>query len=106
MGKVSDYITGLEGKENIDPLVVASTLLELHNEEMGIAEGKIASLTQSNTEHESLIAERNKEITGLKAKNWDLVNRIPADNQEHREQESARDEAAKNATFDDFFKEE
>ena len=78
MGKVSDYISTLDGKE-IDPIVVASTLLELHNEEMGIAEGKIAKLETDLTASTDLIAETNKTVTNLKAKNWDLVNRVPSD---------------------------
>lgn len=105
MSKVSDYIASLEGKENIDPLVVASTLLELHNEEMGIASNKIASLEETITENTNLIAERDKELQTQKAKNWDLVNRIPADTND-QVNNSENDPDVRDATFDDFFKKE
>jgi hypothetical protein len=107
MGKVSDYISSLEGKENIDPVVIASTLLELHNEEMGFAESKIASLETSNQGITSEIAERDQKITELKAKNWDLANRVPSENgNDLTPKNSDEDKDATEITFDDFFKEE
>ena len=107
MGKVSDYISSLDGKENIDPLVIASTLLELHNEEMGFAESKIASLETNNQSVTSEIAERDRKITELKAKNWDLVNRIPTnDGDKKSEDKDLADKDASEVTFDDFYEKE
>lgn len=107
MGKVSDYISSLDGKENIDPLVIASTLLELHNEEMGIAESKIAKLETDYQSTTSEIAERDQKITELKAKNWDLVNRVPAENaSDPKPKDSSEDKDASEITFNDFLKEE
>jgi hypothetical protein len=107
MGKVNDYISSLDGKENIDPLVIASTVLELHNEEIGIAEAKIAKLETDHAETTALVAERDKDITGLKAKNWDLVNRMPASNDSDNKpvDKKLQDKDASEITFDDFFEE-
>jgi len=107
MGKVSDYISSLENKTDIDPIVIASTLLELHNEEMGIAEGKIAKMETDIQSFTSTDAEKDQKITELKAKNWDLVNRIPADNTNDRKPKSDDQEKdASEITFDDFFEKE
>lgn len=107
MGKVSDYISTLDGK-NIDPLVVASTLLELHNEEMGIAEGKIAKLETDIQGITSENAEKDSTITGLKAKNWDLANRVPSSDGGDKKPEDAdlADKDANEITFDDFYEKE
>jgi hypothetical protein len=107
MGKVADYVNSLAGKENIDGTVIASTLLELHNEEMGIAEGKIAKLETDFEGTTSEIAERNRQITELKAKNWDLVTRVPAseDGKTPANNEDS-DVDVSNASFDDFFEKE
>lgn len=105
MGKVSDYISSLDGKENIDPIVIASTLLELHNEEMGIAEGKIAALETEKNEIVSKVAEKDQAITQLKAKNWDLVNRIPATDGKESEAKDNPLAEPSDADFDDFFEE-
>lgn len=107
MGKVSDYISSLEGKKDIDPIVIASTMLELHNEEMGIAEGKIAKMETDIQGLTSTDAEKDQKITELKAKNWDLVNRVPADNTSDRAKESNdSDKDASEITFDDFYEKE
>lgn len=107
MGKVSDYISSLDGKENIDPLVIASTLLELHNEEMGIAEGKIAKLETDYQSTTSEIAERDRKITELKAKNWDLANRVPTESaSDQNPKDPSEDKDASEITFNDFLEEE
>lgn len=80
MGKVDDYVSSLEGKDNLDPVVIASTLLELHNTEMGIATSKIASLETTLSDKDKLIADKDIAIRDAKAANWDLVNRVPVDN--------------------------
>lgn len=89
MGKVSDYVSSLEGKDNIDPLVIASTMLELHNEEMGIATSKIASLETSISEKDTVIAEKDLSIRDAKAANWDLVNRVGISNENDGKQNPA-----------------
>jgi hypothetical protein len=107
MGKVSDYISSLDGKENIDPLVIASTLLELHNEEMESANGKIAKLETDFTSTTSEIAARDQKITELKAKNWDLANRVPTESaSDPKPKDSLEEKDASELTFDDFFEEE
>ena len=107
MGKVSDYISSLDGKENIDPVVIASTLLELHNEEMGLAESKIAKLTTDFDSTTPEIAVRDQKITELKAKNWDLANRVPSEStSDPKPKNDSDDKDASEITFDDFFKEE
>ena len=107
MGKVSDYISSLDGKENIDPLVIASTLLELHNEEMGIAEGKIANIELERDAFKSEVDESNQKITQLKAKNWDLANRVPAESaSDQKPKDLSEDKDASEITFNDFLKEE
>lgn len=104
MGKVSEYISSLEGKENIDPLVIASTLLELHNEEISTADSKIASLETTIAENQKIISERDIALRDQKAKNWDLVNRVPAENSGSQEDPNKPD--VRDATFDDFFQKE
>jgi len=107
MGKVSDYISSLDGKENIDPLVIASTLLELHNEEMGVAEGKIAKLETDLQDGTVAIAEKDNNIRDLKAKNWDLANRVPAESaSDQKPKDLSEDKDASEITFNDFLKEE
>lgn len=80
MGKVDDYVSSLEGKDNLDPVVIASSLLELHNTEMGIATSKIASLETTLGEKDQLISAKDIAIRDAKAANWDLVNRVPVQN--------------------------
>lgn len=77
MGSVDDYISSLEGKENLDPIEVARKLHELHNEELSTRE---AAISQISTEKETLastVAEKESEITKWKAKNFELAMQIP-----------------------------
>jgi hypothetical protein len=107
MGKLEEYISSLEGKENIDPVVIASTLLELHNEEMDTAANKIASVELERDAFKSEVGESNQTITQLKAKNWDLANRVPAENaSDQKPKDSLEEKDASELTFDDFFEEE
>lgn len=103
MSRFSDYISSLEGKENLDPLVIASTLLELHNEEMSTADSKIASLNEAITEKDTSIANRDAEIQAQKAKNWDLAQRVPVDTDSQNGDNANSDIEISEATFDDFF---
>jgi hypothetical protein len=101
MGKVSDYVSSLEGKDNIDPVVIASTMLELHNEEMGIATSKIASLEVNLTERDAKIAEKDLSIRDIKAANWDLVNRIPISNENDSRQNPAGNDNSNTPTMEE-----
>lgn len=82
MGKFEDYINSLEGQENIDLTEVVSEMTRLHTEEIGsiasTGNAKIEQLTSQLTDKESAIAEREAEISRVKAANWDLVNQLPA----------------------------
>lgn len=78
MGKVSDFIDGLEGQENLDLNEVVSELLKLHNEETETMTAKIASQESFISEANETIAARDEDVKKWKAKNWDLVNEFPA----------------------------
>lgn len=108
MGKVDDYINSLDGQENLDITEVVAELAKLHNEEVTTRDAKIAELTTSNETHVNTIAEKDGEITQWKAKNWDLVNQLPADGQTGNQ--STTDENtglpnASNITLDNMFQE-
>lgn len=107
MGKVSDYISSLEHTQ-IDPVVMASTLLALHEEEMEYAGGKIAKLETDLTASNTIIAERDSSLVELRAKAWELANRVPTNNQSKEEKQSAEDanESNEDAQFEDFFEED
>lgn len=105
MGRLDDYISSLEGKENIDPVVIASTMLELHNEEIATANAQIAELTEQNSAKDSVIAEKDTEITKQMAANWRLANNIPAapGTQQGNNDEP---EGPEKVGFDKFFQED
>lgn len=101
MGVVDDYISGLEGQESPDLTEVVKDILKLHNEEMGTRESKISEMTQTLSERDSAIAERDKEITKWKAQNFDLAMQIPG-NQSAEEKENSEVDGT-NITPDDLF---
>lgn len=101
MGVVDDYINGLEGKDNLDLTEVVGDILKLHNDEMGTRESKINEMTQTLGERDSIIAERDKEITKWKAQNFDLAMQIPG-NQSTEENENTEVDGS-NITPDDLF---
>ena len=107
MGKVSDYLSSLDGTQ-IDPIVMASTVLELHNEELEGANIKIAKLESDIQAKDVEVAERDNNIKELKIKNWDLVNRVPANEggKEKSEDDDLADKDASEVTFDDFYEKE
>jgi hypothetical protein len=105
MGKVEEYINSLEGKDNIDPAVIAQTLLELHNEEINTATAHIAELTTQNQDKDSTIAARDMEIQKQMAANWRLANQIPADPRAGQENNEQPETPVKEG-FDQFFKED
>jgi seryl-tRNA synthetase len=77
MGAVDDYISGLEGKESLDPLEVARKLHELHTQEVSTREAKISQLDTEKETLASQIAAKESEIEKWKAKNFDLAMQIP-----------------------------
>ena len=101
MSKFDDYINGLEGQENIDPLEVASKLHELHNEEIGTSTAKIEELNGTIAERDSVVAERDTEIQKWKAKNFDLAMQIPGQSSPRVENEPTDNSGI---SVDDLFK--
>lgn len=81
MGAVNDYITSLDGQENLDVAEVARTLLELHNTEIAeqaqISSAKIADMQSHIDSRDSTIAAKDAELQKQQAKNWELANQIP-----------------------------
>lgn len=79
MSRFDDYINGLEGKENLDPVVIASTLLELHNEEISVFETKINERDGVIAERDTALVESGKQLDKQKLRNYDLALQIPSD---------------------------
>lgn len=103
MGVFEEYINGLEGKENLDPTEVVSELLNLHNQEMSVANAAIATRDEAITNHTKTIADRDSEIQKQKSLNWDLANRIPAENDGVKEPEKTGELDPATITIDDLF---
>jgi ABC-type transporter Mla subunit MlaD len=105
MGKFEDYINSLEGKDNLDPVVIAQTLHELHTTEIATANAQIAELNENVQTFTSTIAEKDQEIQKQMAANWRLANQVPAD---ARASQGNNDEpeAPVKTGFDQFFKED
>lgn len=105
MGKVNDYINSLDGQEHLTVEEVAGKLLELHNEEISIRESKIASLETEKDGLATTVAEKDGEITRVKAMNWDLVNQLPkeGDNEGESENPGGNEINQKLITLDDAF---
>lgn len=78
MGAVEDYINSLDGQENLDITEVVSTLHQLHTQETDTMQSKIASQEATIAQNTTDIAARDADIVKWKAKNWDLVNAVPA----------------------------
>ena len=77
MGVFDEYINGLEGKTELDPLTIAADLTRLHNEEISTREAKIESQTGAIAERDSSIKAKDLEIDRWKAENYDLTMQIP-----------------------------
>lgn len=77
MGVFDDYINGLEGKTEIDPLTLAADLTRLHNEEISTREAKIESQTGAIAEKDNSIKAKDLEIDRWKAQNYDLTMQVP-----------------------------
>lgn len=73
MGIFDDYITSLEGQENVDPLAVAQKLSELHNQELSTREAKIAEQATTIAEKDGAYAKLDKDLAYQKARNFDLT---------------------------------
>lgn len=78
MSKFDEYISGLEGRTDIDPLEVARDLLGLHNAEISTREAKINQQSGYIAERDETIKNRETDIANLKASNYDLTLMIPA----------------------------
>ena len=108
MGKVSDYISSLDGQETLDLTEVVKEILKLHNEEMtdstNISSAKIAEMTEVITSKDATIAEKEAALIKQQAKNWELVNQIPGnqENQEPSTQENGLPDGSV-ITIDDLF---
>lgn len=77
MGVFDDYINGLEGKENIDPLEVAHDLAKLHNDEIEPFQVKITTQEAVIAERDQAIIDSQNEIDKYKLRNYDLAMQIP-----------------------------
>lgn len=106
MGKLDEYLNSLEGKENIDPLVIASTMLQLHKEEIGTANAQIAELTGNIESQNATIAEKDRALTEQMAANWRLANQIPADTGVSQGNQEVPETPNDKVGFDKFFKED
>lgn len=78
MATFDEYINSLEGQSDIDPLVVAQKLSELHTQELGTREAKIELLNNDIAAKDTAISDRDREVTKYKAMNLDLVMQIPS----------------------------
>lgn len=77
MSAFDDYINGLEGKTDVNPLEVASSLLELHNQEIGTHVAKIDQLNGIVAEKDVAYTKLDGELSMQKARNFDLAMQIP-----------------------------
>lgn len=108
MGVFDDYIAGLDGQENPDLTEVVSNLLKLHEQELventTISSAKIAKMQEDINSREKIIAERDDALLKQQAKNWELVNQIPG-NQENPEPQTQENGLPDGAviTIDDLF---
>lgn len=103
MGKFEDYITTLEGRDDISVEVVAE-LAKFHSEDLSVATSKIEQLNSHLSDKDAAIAEKDSEISKVKAANWDLVNQIPVENPDDTNNAPVDGEIdQKRITLDDAF---
>lgn len=104
MGKFEDYINSLEGKDDLVIENVVSELLNIHNDEVGIASAKISDLDSKIAENVSIIAKKDEEIQRVKSINWDLANQVPVGETENRSDNGSDDGKpdAAHITIDDL----
>ena len=77
MGLFDDYLAGLDGKDDLDPVSIAKDLHEIHTKEIGIREAKINELAESVNTVISEKSELEKELDKQKARNYDLAGQLP-----------------------------
>lgn len=104
MGKVDDFINGLEGKTDLDPTEIAKTLYQLHKEEIEPVSAKVSQLENSLSEKDQEIANAQSEISKQKAMNYDLTMQLPG--QELEDDSTAEHKSGNpNVTIADLFSE-
>lgn len=77
MNGIEEYLASLEGKDDLNPVEVARTMHELHNQEVTTRDAKIAELESEKTTLSESLAGKDQEIVGWKAKNFDLAMQLP-----------------------------
>lgn len=102
MSGFEEYINSLEGQSELDVSTVVQELHKLHKQEIGIGAAKIEQLTGQIATANTTIAEKDGEISRVKAANWDLVNQIPAQTSESSEENDDTIDQ-KRITLDDAF---
>lgn len=79
MSKIDDYINGLDGKTDLDPLEIARDLSKLHKDEIEPVEAKVAELNTVIADKDQKLSEAKAETQKFKALNFDLSLQIPSD---------------------------
>jgi len=102
MGKFEDYITSLEGRDDVSVEIVAE-LAKFHNEDLSTSSAKIEQLNSQLSEKDTAIAAKDSELNAAKAANWDLVNQIPAPENEIPDATGDGEIDQKRITLDDAF---
>lgn len=85
MSEFTDYIDGLEGKDNLDPLKIAQDLHELYTHDVETRDAKIAEVNGVVAERDTTIAEKEKDVQRFKAMNLDLMMQLPGQSKDDRE---------------------
>lgn len=74
---IEDYINGLDGKSDLDPLAIARDMRELHLREVSTREAKIEIQTGIIAEKDDAITKLSEDNTKWKAMNLDLAMQLP-----------------------------
>ena len=106
MGAVEDYINGLEGRDDLNPLEVARDLFALHKEETGIYTAKINELSGTIAAKDSALADTETKLTQQKAKNFDLAMQLPAGDNQPNADTNEREVNSNNIRVSDLFSED
>lgn len=86
----NDYINGLEGQENLDPLTIAADLHRLHNDEISERDAAIQQRDSAIAERDTTLSTRDEELIRWKARNADLAMQIPGAAQPGNESEDRK----------------
>lgn len=104
MGKFDEYITSLDGKDDLNVIEVVAELAKLHNDELSFTNSKVEQLNSQLAEKDTAIAAKDSEISKVKAANWDLVNQIPSESSDENPEQNDGDTIdQKRITLDDAF---